>query len=259
MQRRVFTVVAVKAWAQLLGDRLERIPEFEVVGTAPDAVVARDELRRLDPPADIIVIDVDTQLALQTAPLLLSEGIEQLIAVGVDENPAHALAWAIAGAVGLVDRTAAVEELLDTLTEVARGESHCSAGIAGALLRGISSANSGSRRNAMPLTERELEVARLVASGLTNKEIATRLTIAPGTVKSHVHSVIHKLRIARRAHVASKLPQDNLLPTLATQPNGPASSGARTGPSQALGQPVAAFLERSANILLNSEEGFEPP
>jgi DNA-binding NarL/FixJ family response regulator len=259
MTRRVFTIVAVKAWAQLLGDRIERMPEFEVVGSAPDGAVALDELRRLDPPAGIIVIDVDTRLALETASVVLrSDATGQLIAVGLDEDPADAVAWAMAGAVGLVDRTASLDELLNTLAEVARGEPHCSAGIAGALLRGISSANDGSRRNAMPLTGRELEVARLVASGLTNKEIATRLQIAPGTVKSHVHSVIRKLSVARRAHVASKLPQGNLLSMFAAQPNGPAGIGASTGASQAIGVPVTSFLQRSANILLNSHGGPEP-
>ena len=210
-RQRVYLVVAVKAWAQLLGDRIERIPEFEVIGSSADAGAALVELERLDAPARIVVIDVGTPLALQTAAALLrSHTTEQLVAVALDENPGHAIAWASTGAIGLVGRTASLEELLGTLADVAGGEASCSAGISGALLRGIGSVNGGSRhsRNTTPLTGRELEVAWLVAGGFTNREIATRLHISEGTAKSHVHSVIRKLGVARRAHVAGKLPQD---------------------------------------------------
>jgi DNA-binding NarL/FixJ family response regulator len=215
VRQGVFIVVAVKAWAQLLGDRIERLPEFEVIGSGTDGADALAELERSDAQGGIVVIDVGTQLALPTASALLrSDATMRLVAVALDEEPGQAMAWASAGAIGLVGSTASLDELLSTLTEVARGEASCSAGISGALLRGITNNNGGSRlaRNATPLTGRELEVAWLVARGFTNKEIATRLQIAPGTVKSHVHNVIRKLGVGRRAHVSSKLPQESRLP-----------------------------------------------
>jgi DNA-binding NarL/FixJ family response regulator len=213
VRQRVFIVVAVKAWAQLLADRIER--QFEVIGSAADGAGALAELERSDAQGGIVVIDAGAQLALPTASALLrSDATIRLVAVALDEEPGQAMEWASAGAIGLVGRTASVDELLDTLTEVARGEASCSAGISGALVRGITNNNGGSRLagSAAPLTERELEVAWLVASGLTNKEIATRLQISPGTVKSHVHKVIRKLGVGRRAHVSGKLSQDSRLP-----------------------------------------------
>lgn len=214
MPRAVFIVAPVKAWAELLGDRIGRLPEFEVIGSATDgAADALAELERFDAPGGIVVVDVGTQHALPTASAFRrSHAAIRLVAVALDEEPSQAIAWASAGAIGLVGRTASLDELLSTLTEVAGGRASCSAGISGALLRGITNNNGGSRlaHNATPLTERELEVARLVASGFTNKEIATRLQVAPGTVKSHVHKVILKLGVGRRAYVSSKLPQGSV-------------------------------------------------
>jgi DNA-binding NarL/FixJ family response regulator len=215
VRQRVFTVVAVRAWAQLLDDQIERMPEFEVVGSAPEGAVALNQLEQIDPPATIVVLDVGTRLALQAASALhQSDATKRLVAVGLDEDPSQAIAWAMVGAAALVGCTASLDELLRTLNEVAVGEAHCSAGVSGALLQAIGGKNGVPRatRNTMPLTGREQEVAWLVASGLTNSEIATRLQIAPGTVKSHVHNVIRKLGVARRAYVARKLPDDNRPP-----------------------------------------------
>lgn len=98
------------------------------------------------------------------------------------------------------------------MTAVARGEAPCSPGVTGALLRGVGDSNSGmlNLTQSGRLTDREREVARLVADGFTNKEIAAHLRIEPGTVKSHVHSLIRKLGVSRRAQVAAKLRPDGL-------------------------------------------------
>jgi DNA-binding NarL/FixJ family response regulator len=215
MQRRVFTIVSVRTWAQLVNDWIQTIPEFKVVGTTDECAAAVAELERVDPPVELVVIDVGTQLALQTASdLIRSNPARRLIAVALDDDPRQVIAWVTAGAVGLVGRTASLDELMRTLTEVADGQAHCSDSINSALLRGIASNGPRSKRKTTPLTEREHEVANLVASGCTNKEIATQLQIAPGTVKSHVHNVIRKLGVARRGHVSSVLPHDGLSPRL---------------------------------------------
>lgn len=213
MQEKVFVVVAVAAWAELLGDRIERDDGFEVVGVAADGEVALSQLERLDPAPDIAVLDVGARLALSTARILRRrERAVRLVAIGLEENPAQVLSWAMVGATGLVARTASLGELLSALNGVARGEAPCSPGVTGALLRGVGGSTSGmlKGRQAGRLTDREREVARLVADGYTNKEIAADLQIEPGTVKSHVHSLIRKLGVVRRAQVASKLPPDGL-------------------------------------------------
>lgn len=207
MRHHVFAIVAVKAWTELLAEWILRIPGFELAGTASDAEAALEGLARIECPVDIVVIEVSTRLALESASALLrADPPRKLIAVALDDDPGQAIAWASAGAAGLVGRNASVEELCQALVNVSRGAAHCSDEISGALLRGIGA--NGNRRaggHGHSLTEREHEVAWLMAHGLTNKEIADHLHISPGTVKSHVHNVICKLGVQRRGYVARKL------------------------------------------------------
>lgn len=207
MRHHVFAIVAVRAWTELLSEWIHRIPGFEMVGTATDATAALGDLARIESPVDIVVIEVSTRLALESAAALRRcDPPRKLIAVALDDDPGQAMAWASAGAAGLVGRNASVDQLCHALVNVSRGAAHCSDEISGALLRGIE-ANGGRRGGGRSscLTEREQEVARLLAHGLTNKEIADHLHISPGTVKSHVHNVICKLGVRRRAYVARKL------------------------------------------------------
>ena len=62
-----------------------------------------------------------------------------------------------------------------------------------------------------PLSERELEVLRLMAEGLTNEQIAARLIIALGTVKAHIHNISGKLGAQNRAHAVARAKELGLL------------------------------------------------
>jgi DNA-binding NarL/FixJ family response regulator len=213
VRERIFIIGAVRAWGELLRERIDRDGGFDAVGVAADGDEALHEIERLDSPPDIVLIDVDVRLALTIARRLRGRHAAVRVAVlGLDDDPTQVLAWAIAGATGLVARTASLAELLNTLAGMARGEAPCSSGLTSALLRGVEGSGSGllDARSDGRLTRREREVARLVAEGSTNKEIATDLHIELGTVKSHVHSVIHKLGVSRRAQVAAQLTGDEL-------------------------------------------------
>jgi len=63
-----------------------------------------------------------------------------------------------------------------------------------------------------PLSDRELEVLQLIAEGLTNKEIAARLHLAPGTVKVHAHNIYSKLGVSGRTQAVAKARTRNILP-----------------------------------------------
>jgi DNA-binding NarL/FixJ family response regulator len=103
------------------------------------------------------------------------------------------------GADGILLKEAAPEELLDCLARVAAGGRWIAAGLAE---RGEDEAAAPAAATA-PLTVREAELARLVVSGLTNKTIADRLDLTEGTVKSHLHNIYSKLRIANRTALAA--------------------------------------------------------
>ena len=62
-----------------------------------------------------------------------------------------------------------------------------------------------------PLSERELEILQLIALGMTNREIARQLVVAPGTVKAHTASIYRKLDVANRTEAASRARQIGIL------------------------------------------------
>jgi DNA-binding NarL/FixJ family response regulator len=208
VSNRLFVIVSLAAWAELLAGVLARDDRFEVVGTETDGEVALRAMTRLDAPPDLVLVDTGARSGVALARTLRTDAWQvRVVAVGLDEDPAQVLSWARVGAVGLVARTASLDEMLWTLEAVARGEAPCSPGVSGALLRGVGDSTDGEVGRSLrhELTEREREVSLLVAAGWTNKEIAERLHIETGTVKTHVHSVIHKLGVSRRTQVASGL------------------------------------------------------
>ena len=100
---------------------------------------------------------------------------------------------------------ASVAELVAAIESVARGESLCTPSVAAALMRRLASlARSWADADPIePLTRREREILELIDEGLSNKQIAQRLRIELPTVKNHVHHILGKLGVHRRAEAAA--------------------------------------------------------
>ena len=171
---------------------------------AIDGDLALKQIEAMSPPVDIALVDITARRALAMAQRVRRDRSPlRVVALGLEGNPGEALTWAMAGAVG-PSHTMPSEELVRAPPEPPRRGAVLAGGDLGAAAR---RRHSGGRRSrgepGMALTAREREVAELIAIGLTNKQIAASLQIEPGTVKSHVHSVIRKLRVSRRAQVAA--------------------------------------------------------
>jgi DNA-binding NarL/FixJ family response regulator len=127
----------------------------------------------------------------------------RLIAFGIAETEEDVLAWVEAGVTGYVPNTASVADLLNLIEGITRGEQACPSRIAGSLLRRL--AAQGRDRILAPepqlLTRREHEILGLISAGLSNKDIARRLSISLGTTKSHVHNLLGKLSLRRRSEI----------------------------------------------------------
>ena len=106
-----------------------------------------------------------------------------------------------AGALGYLLKDSSPEELLEAIHRVHRGEPSLDPVIARKVLQEISHPGR-EKRTTDPLTERELEVLRLISQGLSNKEIASRLFVAEWTVRTHVSNVLGKLHLASRTQAA---------------------------------------------------------
>ena len=113
-----------------------------------------------------------------------------------------------AGAVGYLLKDVSGERLVEAVRAAARGESALQPAVAARVLAEFARLTDPARPRpqplAEPLSERELEVLRLLATGASNREIADRLFIAEGTVKNHLTSILGKLGVRARAQAALK-------------------------------------------------------
>jgi DNA-binding NarL/FixJ family response regulator len=109
-----------------------------------------------------------------------------------------------AGATGYLVKSASREELLAAVRRVAGGDTVFTPGLAGLVLgeyRRLSDAPTGAKDDAPRLTERETEVLRLVAKGLSYKQIADRLVLSHRTVQNHVQNTLRKLQLHNRVQL----------------------------------------------------------
>jgi two-component system nitrate/nitrite response regulator NarL len=137
-----------------------------------------------------------------------SEVGASVVAFGVpEEDEDEVLGCVEAGVVGMVERDAPVDVLVETLKTAATGNVRCSPRVTALVIRRVAKLASlrpadGKSPN---LTRREREIAACIARVLSNKEIASQLGIETATVKNHVHSLLEKLQVRRRGEVPAAL------------------------------------------------------
>ncbi len=108
-----------------------------------------------------------------------------------------------AGAKGYVIKDIERFSLKESIRAVARGQGAVSPVIAGKILERLRiQEESPSRGSAMPLSETQLEIVRLIAAGLSNREIASRVRLSENTVKSHIQEIFRKLGVGNRVEAA---------------------------------------------------------
>lgn len=199
-ERPIRIIIADDHWVVREGLRmyLGRDPGFEIVGEAEDGQQAVQLAAERQP--DVILMDLlmpvmDGITAIRTirrdVPAI---EIVALTSVLEDEQVVAAVR---AGAIGYVLKDAHGLELKEAIRAAADGRVHLAPEAAARLLREVRTPDRPDR-----LTERETDVLRLISIGLSNKEIARRLNIGEGTVKTHVSSVLNKLGLQSRTQAA---------------------------------------------------------
>lgn len=172
---------------------LKRQQDFEVVGEARDGVEAVNETKKLSP--DVVLMDL-------RMPEL--DGVEaihqikdakpntQIIILTTYSDDEYLFRGIEAGARAYLLKDAPREELFKAIRAVHRGESLIQPVVASKLLDRLSELSRRSP-SGEELSERELEVLRLMAKGAANKEIGAQLSISQSTVKTHISSIFQKL------------------------------------------------------------------
>ncbi|MEQ3548864.1 response regulator transcription factor [Pseudonocardia nematodicida] len=181
---------------------------LDVVATAPDAPAAVRIATAVRP--DVILMDLHlgaTSGVDAIAEIAGKRPDSRVLVLSASGEHADVLEAVKAGALGYLVKSAGVDELLEAIRRTARGVAVFTPGLAGLVLgeyRRLAEAPkpAGDGAPAVPaLTERETEVLRLVAKGMTAKQIAAKLVVSHRTVESHVQNTLRKLQLHNRSQL----------------------------------------------------------
>jgi two-component system nitrate/nitrite response regulator NarL len=204
---RVFVISLVCLYREGLVNILSGQEAVEFVGAAAGAAEAVGALVTLDVPPDVVLHDMTSTESTSAARLLSESHDLRVLALTLPNREDALLVCVELGVSGFVTVDAPTEELVSALESMARGEMLCSPSFSAALLRRAAdlSRRAETPEDELPLTAREREIVRLIAEGLSNKQIAQRLGIHLATVKNHVQHILEKLGVHSRLEVMARL------------------------------------------------------
>jgi len=188
-------------------------PDMEVIGMAADGQEAVQQVIQLQP--DVILLDI--QMPLKT-------GVEAIVEIKAAMPHARILvltsfseddtvfAAIKGGALGYLLKDSSPQELMQAIRNVYNGRSSLHPDIALKVIQELNKPQVHLPPTDEPLTEREVEVLKLVASGLSNLDIADRLVISERTVRTHISNILSKLHLANRTQAALYALRQGLAP-----------------------------------------------
>lgn len=182
---------------------LETIPDFQVVGESASGEETLALVSELIP--DIVLLDLimpgmdgieTTRRVKQVSPR------SQVVVLTSYHEDVHIFPALKAGAISYILKDMKMEKLVEVLHRAVQGEVTLHPRVASRVLQNIRGENSGEQPLFTELTDRETDVLKLIAAGLTNSQIAEKLVISENTVKGHVSNILSKLHLADRTQVA---------------------------------------------------------
>lgn len=185
---------------------LELLDDFEIVGEGSNGLEAVSMAAELKP--DVILLDLvmpDMDGIEATRRILSADPAARILILSSFSNDDNVLPAIRAGAMGYVLKDIDPDELAEALRETYRGRSQLHPDIAQKLVAHVQQdeVKPDTAENPLSqLTERELDVLKLIAQGMSNREIANVLSISYMTVKTHVSNLLGKLHLADRTQAA---------------------------------------------------------
>lgn len=203
---RVLVYSPVRLFGEGICAYLQSIERIEAVLVEHDAMELETRVAKFQ--ADVALFDVTTRNVLTAAQVVKALCPEvTTVALAVTEVAEQVIACADAGFAAYIPRSASATEMISIVELALQGETVCDRRIARSLFDELAR-----RRPAITqfgpdehLTPREIETAKMLRRGLSNKEIAKELHLSVATIKNHVHSILQKLQVRRRSQVANLL------------------------------------------------------
>jgi DNA-binding NarL/FixJ family response regulator len=182
-------------------------PAFEIIGEAAEGEEAVIQAKRLSPDIALMDIQMPRQNGVQaTAAITAALPATRVIILTTFDNEDFVFEAIKSGAMGYLLKDTPANELAATIRRVHQGESFIQPQVATRLLMEFGRRGTIARSQAAEdedLSQRELDVLKLLAQGASNREIANRLVLAEGTIKNHVSNILIKLHAANRTQAAN--------------------------------------------------------
>jgi DNA-binding NarL/FixJ family response regulator len=195
---------------------LREEPDLEVVGEASDGHEAVQKAQELMP--DVILMDVrmprrsGIEATRQIKELLPHV---KILVLTISDEEADLYEAIKAGAAGYLLKEIPIDEVADAIRSIWRGQSRISPSMAAKLLSEFAAMSKRAEEQrqlpAPRLTEREMEVLRLVAQGMNNRDIGNELFISENTVKNHIRNILEKLHLHSRMEAVVYAVREKLL------------------------------------------------
>lgn len=182
---------------------LENLSDFHVIGEAASGEEALEMVSELIP--EIVLLDLimpgmdgieTTRRIKQISPR------SQVVVLTSYHEDIHIFPALKAGAISYILKDMKMDKLVEVLHRAVHGEVTLHPRVAARVLQNIRSENSEEQPLFTELTDRETDVLKLIANGLSNSQIAEKLVISENTVKGHVSNILSKLHLADRTQVA---------------------------------------------------------
>lgn len=176
---------------------------FDVVATAEGVAAARRRAAVVKP--DVVLVDmrlVDGTGAEATVAVLEVSPASRVLVLSASAERDDVLQAVKSGATGYLVKSASQTELVEAVRATGEGRAVFTPGLAGLVLGEYRRIAKAPRSTTPSLSERETEILRYVAKGLTAKQIAERLTLSHRTVENHVQATFRKLQVANRVEAA---------------------------------------------------------
>lgn len=173
--------------------------------TAWDLPTLISEVDQAVPDAILLNVDTPDSSTLLQLGLDLDRRVRVIVYGLSTDRESEIVACAEAGVAGLHLRTESFEHLLMLTKSSGEGRAQCSPEVSSILLRRVYAFAAQANPDATTdvLTRREIEILELIEQGLTNQQIASRLSLTLHTVKNHVHNLLSKLGVASRAEAVT--------------------------------------------------------